>query len=621
MYIVTFYSFKGGTGRSMALANVAVELAMRGKRVLAVDFDLEAPGLDTFPFRKPEPQQKGLVDFIETYIESSAVPDVRDYVYETSPESYDATRLWIMPAGRQDDQYDGRFKAIDWNDLYQNEDGFLLFEDLKAQWQDTLRPDYVLIDSRTGHTDAGGICTRQLPDAVVIFFFPNEQNRRGLKPIVDTIRNEQKEPLNKSIYLHFVMANVPDLDDEEEILAEHTARFRETLGYKDLSATIHHQNSLSMLDQDLFVLERPKSSLSREYKQLSEAIVRQNLQDSHGAVAFLDEAMRNFRSARPTIKLKELEDRLLEIKANHPKDAEILSRLAHLRRTQRRYEESLELLDQLVSMGVTSSDVLLDRADIEARIGRTDLAISDLSRFFALPEAPKTHVSLAVRLQLQLDKTGIAQLAASPALQSLDADGLIVIARELGSVLEALPVTEQLTRRWLNDHPIQSDPESFRRVRIELMLSLIGMGRFADAMTAIRPTRPLPEDLDQPDAFNYAMAEWGNSGIVPADLLNRVLVLAGETPEDLKDPNYHQCLAITHWATGNHTAALRFIDNAANVIQVAPRPAFSAWSYQTVGPERFKHELEEMRSKLFGDPPVPEFIRRANETQMTLLIN
>lgn len=40
-----FASLKGGVGRSTALAVVAAHLASRGKRVLAVDLDLEAPGL------------------------------------------------------------------------------------------------------------------------------------------------------------------------------------------------------------------------------------------------------------------------------------------------------------------------------------------------------------------------------------------------------------------------------------------------------------------------------------------------------------------------------------------------------------------------------------------------
>ena len=47
-YIATFYSFKGGVGRSMALANIACLLALRGLNVLIVDFDLEAPGIDKY---------------------------------------------------------------------------------------------------------------------------------------------------------------------------------------------------------------------------------------------------------------------------------------------------------------------------------------------------------------------------------------------------------------------------------------------------------------------------------------------------------------------------------------------------------------------------------------------
>ena len=46
--IITFYSYKGGTGRSMALANVAWLLASNGQRVLAIDWDLEAPGFVFF---------------------------------------------------------------------------------------------------------------------------------------------------------------------------------------------------------------------------------------------------------------------------------------------------------------------------------------------------------------------------------------------------------------------------------------------------------------------------------------------------------------------------------------------------------------------------------------------
>src|ERR1044071_8965008 len=73
--IVTFYSYKGGTGRSMLLANVAWLLASNGRRVLAIDWDLEAPGLHRFfhPFL-PDPELKdsyGVIDAVIAYSESA----------------------------------------------------------------------------------------------------------------------------------------------------------------------------------------------------------------------------------------------------------------------------------------------------------------------------------------------------------------------------------------------------------------------------------------------------------------------------------------------------------------------------------------------------------------------
>jgi MinD-like ATPase involved in chromosome partitioning or flagellar assembly len=57
--VVTFYSYKGGTGRTMTMANVAWILAANGKTVLTVDSDLEAPGL--VRFFHPHPRTPGLV--------------------------------------------------------------------------------------------------------------------------------------------------------------------------------------------------------------------------------------------------------------------------------------------------------------------------------------------------------------------------------------------------------------------------------------------------------------------------------------------------------------------------------------------------------------------------------
>src|SRR5260370_26335875 len=77
--IVTFYSFKGGTGRTMALANVGWILAANGKRVLVADWDLESPGLYKFfrPFLdEGAGEGPGIVDFIRRYEWAAAEAEI-----------------------------------------------------------------------------------------------------------------------------------------------------------------------------------------------------------------------------------------------------------------------------------------------------------------------------------------------------------------------------------------------------------------------------------------------------------------------------------------------------------------------------------------------------------------
>ena len=79
--IITFYSYKGGVGRSRALANVAYQLACNGKKVLCIDFDLEAPGLMSY-FRKWVSEsddeinnQLGVIDIFQSYKEYILIPN------------------------------------------------------------------------------------------------------------------------------------------------------------------------------------------------------------------------------------------------------------------------------------------------------------------------------------------------------------------------------------------------------------------------------------------------------------------------------------------------------------------------------------------------------------------
>src|SRR5471032_712815 len=60
---IVFASLKGGVGRSTGLAVVAADLAQKGHKVLAIDLDLEAPGIGTMLLRSVDQPKFGVLDW------------------------------------------------------------------------------------------------------------------------------------------------------------------------------------------------------------------------------------------------------------------------------------------------------------------------------------------------------------------------------------------------------------------------------------------------------------------------------------------------------------------------------------------------------------------------------
>jgi MinD-like ATPase involved in chromosome partitioning or flagellar assembly len=183
--IVTFYSYKGGVGRSMALANVAILLARRGLKVLAVDWDLEAPGLERyFSYFEIVPGGPGLLRMCMEAGDAGTA----DYTKFTSSFECEGPHpVTLLASGRESDEsYAQNLEAFDWESFFK-EGGGEFVEELRERWRNDF--DIVLIDSRTGLSDTGGICTIQLPDIVVAMFTANLQSLYGVR---DVMRLAQK---------------------------------------------------------------------------------------------------------------------------------------------------------------------------------------------------------------------------------------------------------------------------------------------------------------------------------------------------------------------------------------------------------------------------------------------
>lgn len=201
--IITFYSYKGGTGRTMAMANVAWILAAAGHRVLMVDWDLEAPGLHRYfhPFLRDKElvTSTGVMDIVLDFTVQAMTPpsgtdnqptwylpyaDVLRHAVSIDWD-FGKGQLDLLPAGRQNAAYATRVNSFNWDNFYERLGGGTFLEALRASM---LREyEYVLIDSRTGVSDTSGICTVQMPDKIVVCFTLNRQSIEGAASVAQSI--------------------------------------------------------------------------------------------------------------------------------------------------------------------------------------------------------------------------------------------------------------------------------------------------------------------------------------------------------------------------------------------------------------------------------------------------
>jgi cellulose biosynthesis protein BcsQ len=200
--VITFYSYKGGVGRTMALANIAVLLSQWGYKTLMVDWDLEAPGLE-FYFKghldlEKISQQEGLADLLDKAADGESTADQpinwRDSLINIEVKDQEGA-LHLLTAGKRDKDYFNKVRELDLKSFYENKGGFFI-ERLRNEWKEAY--DYILVDSRTGITDLGGVCTIQMPDVLVALFTATDQ---GLNGVIDVFqkanRARQKLPVSR----------------------------------------------------------------------------------------------------------------------------------------------------------------------------------------------------------------------------------------------------------------------------------------------------------------------------------------------------------------------------------------------------------------------------------------
>lgn len=332
----------------MALLNVASILAGVGRNVLMIDFDLEAPGLTLFQDRqlvmsdenksesppedddRPSRAQGGLIDalneflddpddsllmsddtgpFFDQFVTSLSVPEELQKIDLETGEQIGPGRLDLMPSGRLGPDYEKHMRKLDFRELFREGVGRPLFDRLRDVLRKDRRYDYILIDSRTGFSDEGNICTRVLPEYLVVLTGLNSQNVEGTGRFIERARLAERRHC-----VIFVASPVPAYYDTicNRRIQAAKSRFREA-GLDNVRFAAHiPYHPLLALEEDPRVQDLTGTTLYDQYHNITNRI-REWTNDQ--PESRLDEAMERLFEGRGD---DETLDILREVGAEEP---------------------------------------------------------------------------------------------------------------------------------------------------------------------------------------------------------------------------------------------------------------------------------------------------------------
>ena len=225
--IIIFYSFKGGLGRSTALVSFALQRARIGERVAVLDFDLDAPGLGNLLAADEDGRTSpwGVVDFL---LESETPAPLSDYYHPCKRKGASGRQdivgdgeILVFPAGNIDDRYPGKLARIDLEPAHNDTAATSIVKLLKHVKED-VRPNWILLDARTGLSELSGALLSGIGHLHVLFGTTSEQSWAGLKLVIKRLGADRVLENNPQTDCIVVQSMVPA---DTVIAKEATASF------------------------------------------------------------------------------------------------------------------------------------------------------------------------------------------------------------------------------------------------------------------------------------------------------------------------------------------------------------------------------------------------------------
>jgi MinD-like ATPase involved in chromosome partitioning or flagellar assembly len=243
--ILAVHSFRGGTGKSNLSANLAVAMALEGKRVALFDTDLASPGVHVLFGFKEEAGQFTLNDFLQ-----NDVP-IRSCAYDVTPTPVRQAKgkIWLVPASLESDRI-ARLLREGYQVERLNDALFSLSDDLDL--------DVVIIDTHPGINEETLLSTA-ISDCLVMVMRPDSQDYLGTAVAI-----EVAERLDVPA-VRIVVNKLPDSCDPEQVRQRVATSYEVPIG----ALLPLSQDLLSLASGGLALLDCPSHDWSCGVRELA----------------------------------------------------------------------------------------------------------------------------------------------------------------------------------------------------------------------------------------------------------------------------------------------------------------------------------------------------------------
>jgi len=175
--LVSIHSFRGGTGKSNITANVAVNIARRGKRVGVIDCDIQSPGIHVLFGLEPEATDRTLNDYLYGHcpIDEAAYDLTKHLDAEMAAIADAGGALYLVPSS---------IKAVEIARVLREGYDVTLLHDGFRELSDRLKLDYLFIDTHPGLNEET-LMSIAMSDIFLIVMRPDQQDIQGTAVTVE----------------------------------------------------------------------------------------------------------------------------------------------------------------------------------------------------------------------------------------------------------------------------------------------------------------------------------------------------------------------------------------------------------------------------------------------------